>query len=543
MLSLGRNILAWVFRHLLTLGLILLILIALPPIVSWLKAQNAASRAISTERSTLAEAGDRFDSWSAGAQAAARARVEAAARGSDQRLRTAARADRPRHRASALGQARRPAARAGGRRRRCRPGVRPLSRRRRDRAARAGAPLHRRDPGGPVGAGQPGGPAEPSARSAAAGPRQLRAMARRAGPRRSPEPAAARRRPQFPLPDRAARDRLHQLSRPRRRPDRARRRARREPPGPCDDRGHRPGGRGPDGSARQIGGFVGRSGEPAPGAGGAGRAGRKGRAAKLDPLDTAAGRGDVAHGLADPRRDHLRPAGGQGAALFHRRSARRPAAADPARSRRKGAGRDRGRACRGVPAGPARTGRPAARRPRGGPEHAPRRRQGDAMAAQLVDAAEQPGFGDGRSCPDPAAPPRPGAGLGDGKSAGGDRLARGRARIGADHPAARAARDRPPGRPSRPDHPALASQPVGLADAAIPLPGLSRPLHARRPGIARRPARGGRSRARDQPGGDDRLQRAPRLFGAAERGVRRLSDRQAGIVQRQLRGRAGLVRL
>lgn len=87
MLSLGRNILVWVFRHLLALGLILLILIALPPIVSWLQAQNAASRAISTERSTLAEARARFDSWSAREQAVARGRVEAAARGSDLRLR------------------------------------------------------------------------------------------------------------------------------------------------------------------------------------------------------------------------------------------------------------------------------------------------------------------------------------------------------------------------------------------------------------------------------------------------------------------------
>ena len=49
MLTLGRNILAWLFRHLLALVLILIILIVgryvVPPAAAWLRAQTEIGRA------------------------------------------------------------------------------------------------------------------------------------------------------------------------------------------------------------------------------------------------------------------------------------------------------------------------------------------------------------------------------------------------------------------------------------------------------------------------------------------------------------------
>ena len=67
MMTLGRNILVWVFRHLLTLVLILIILIVgryvVPPAAAWLQAQAEAARTVPAQRSALAEARGRFDGW------------------------------------------------------------------------------------------------------------------------------------------------------------------------------------------------------------------------------------------------------------------------------------------------------------------------------------------------------------------------------------------------------------------------------------------------------------------------------------------------
>ena len=67
MMTLGRNILVWVFRHLLTLVLILIILIVgryvVPPAAAWLQAQAEAARTVPAQRSALAEARERFDDW------------------------------------------------------------------------------------------------------------------------------------------------------------------------------------------------------------------------------------------------------------------------------------------------------------------------------------------------------------------------------------------------------------------------------------------------------------------------------------------------
>ena len=66
-MNLGRNLLAWVFRHLLALVLILLILIAgrylVPPAAAWLAAQAEAARGVPAQRSALATARERFDAW------------------------------------------------------------------------------------------------------------------------------------------------------------------------------------------------------------------------------------------------------------------------------------------------------------------------------------------------------------------------------------------------------------------------------------------------------------------------------------------------
>ena len=77
MTSLARNILAWLFRHLIALGLILLILIvgryALPPAVDWARAQIEAARSLPARRSAIAEAQARFEAWAGTRRAAAAA--------------------------------------------------------------------------------------------------------------------------------------------------------------------------------------------------------------------------------------------------------------------------------------------------------------------------------------------------------------------------------------------------------------------------------------------------------------------------------------
>src|SRR5688572_21218867 len=67
MMTLGRNILVWVFRHLLALVLIVIILIVgrylVPPAAAWLKAQGETARSVSAQRSALSAARERFDAW------------------------------------------------------------------------------------------------------------------------------------------------------------------------------------------------------------------------------------------------------------------------------------------------------------------------------------------------------------------------------------------------------------------------------------------------------------------------------------------------
>ena len=66
-MTLGRNILVWVFRHLLALVLIVIILIVgrylVPPAAAWLKAQGETARSVSAQRSALSAARERFDAW------------------------------------------------------------------------------------------------------------------------------------------------------------------------------------------------------------------------------------------------------------------------------------------------------------------------------------------------------------------------------------------------------------------------------------------------------------------------------------------------
>jgi len=76
-----RKAAVWLFRHLISLALILLILIvgryALPPAVKWLKAEAGAAQSLGAQRSTLAEARAQFSAW----EAERRGQAEVAARG------------------------------------------------------------------------------------------------------------------------------------------------------------------------------------------------------------------------------------------------------------------------------------------------------------------------------------------------------------------------------------------------------------------------------------------------------------------------------
>src|SRR5687768_11841858 len=91
MLTLGRNILAWLFRHLLALVLILIILIVgryvVPPAAAWLRAQTEAARGVPTQRSALAAAQERFDGWAEARGAEAEAQSQALPRAPDAMLR------------------------------------------------------------------------------------------------------------------------------------------------------------------------------------------------------------------------------------------------------------------------------------------------------------------------------------------------------------------------------------------------------------------------------------------------------------------------
>jgi hypothetical protein len=111
------------------------------------------------------------------------------------------------------------------------------------------------------------------------------------------------------------------------------------------------------------------------------------------------------------------------------------------------------------------------------------------------------------------------------------RLARGSA-LGAS--AARPSRAGAERSGTGPDHPSLAARPVGLADAAVPVPHLPRPLHPDRGGRPRRASGARGRRARREPGGDDRLQRGAGLRRRPLRDLRGLPSGQAGAVQRQL---------
>ena len=65
MTNLFRNVLAWIFRHLIALVLILIILIAgryaLPPAIDWIGEQAEAARALPEAERAYAEATDRFE--------------------------------------------------------------------------------------------------------------------------------------------------------------------------------------------------------------------------------------------------------------------------------------------------------------------------------------------------------------------------------------------------------------------------------------------------------------------------------------------------
>jgi uncharacterized protein (AIM24 family) len=69
-MSAGAAILRWVARHLFSLALIILVLIALPPVVRWVKAETAVARSIPAQQAAQAEALGRF-----GAHAAERGRA------------------------------------------------------------------------------------------------------------------------------------------------------------------------------------------------------------------------------------------------------------------------------------------------------------------------------------------------------------------------------------------------------------------------------------------------------------------------------------
>jgi hypothetical protein len=89
--NLGRTVLAWIFRHLLALVLILLILIAgryaLPPVVDWVGTQVETARALPARRQAYADAAERFAAWSDRRRAEAEANAAGLARTSEPALR------------------------------------------------------------------------------------------------------------------------------------------------------------------------------------------------------------------------------------------------------------------------------------------------------------------------------------------------------------------------------------------------------------------------------------------------------------------------
>ena len=91
-MNLGRNVLAWVFRHLLALVLILLILIAgrylVPPAAAWLAAQAEAARGVPAQRSALAAARERFDAWAEARSGGIAAQADRLSRSPEAGLRT-----------------------------------------------------------------------------------------------------------------------------------------------------------------------------------------------------------------------------------------------------------------------------------------------------------------------------------------------------------------------------------------------------------------------------------------------------------------------
>ena len=84
MTNLGRIALAWIFRHLLALVLILLILIAgryaLPPAIDWVGAQVEAARALPARQQAFGAAAERFGAWSDRRRAEAEAHAAGLAR-------------------------------------------------------------------------------------------------------------------------------------------------------------------------------------------------------------------------------------------------------------------------------------------------------------------------------------------------------------------------------------------------------------------------------------------------------------------------------
>lgn len=122
MTNLGRIILAWLFRHLIALVLILLILIAgryaLPPAYRWVASELAAARGVPEQQASFAEARRRFELWAGERSAAARAQAAALPRLSPQALRARRSridAEIPRLRSARLGGAALAFAAAAGR--------------------------------------------------------------------------------------------------------------------------------------------------------------------------------------------------------------------------------------------------------------------------------------------------------------------------------------------------------------------------------------------------------------------------------------------
>ena len=91
MVNLGRIALAWIFRHLLALVLILLILIAgryaLPPAIDWVGAQVEAASALPARQQAFDDAAERFATWSDRRRVEAEAHAAGLARTAEAALR------------------------------------------------------------------------------------------------------------------------------------------------------------------------------------------------------------------------------------------------------------------------------------------------------------------------------------------------------------------------------------------------------------------------------------------------------------------------